>query len=257
QLADQTGLSKSALGKYENDDYKDISPFAIVTLAKFYRVTADYLLGMSEQKNHSDTELSALQLSDDAIDVLKSGKFNHRLLSEILCHHDFQKMMLDAEIYVDRIADMRINDMNAVLQAVRQMVLMQQGTTQNDLYLRTLELAQVQEDEYFGHIISDDLKLILRDIREAHKTDMTTADIISPAAEAQKKLQEAMQYEGSEQEKKARVFCVQLGINYDKLTREEFVTLIGILKKSKHMKSPYNQRGKRNIAHGLGKRKRK
>ena len=37
QLADQTGLSKSALGKYENDDYKDISPFAIVTLAKFRR----------------------------------------------------------------------------------------------------------------------------------------------------------------------------------------------------------------------------
>ena len=104
--------------------------------------------------------------------------------------------------------------MNAVLQVVRQMVLMQQGETQNDLYLRTLELAQVQEDEYFGHVISDDLKLILRDIREAHKTDVTTADIISPAAEAQKKLQEAMQYEGSEQEKKARVFCVQLGINY-------------------------------------------
>ena len=257
QLADQTGLSKSALGKYENDDYKDISPFAIVTLAKFYHVTTDYLLGVSEQKNHSDTELSALHLSDDAIDVLKAGKFNPRLLSEILCHHDFQKMMLDAEIYVDRIADMRINDMNAVLQAVRQMVLMQQGTTQNDLYLRTLELAQVQEDEYFGHVISDDLKLILRDIREAHKTDMTTADIISPAAEAQKKLQEAIQYEGSEQEKKARVFCVQLGINYDKLTREEFVTLIGILEKSKHMKSPYNQRGKGNMAHGKGKRKRK
>ena len=75
QLADQTGLSKSALGKYENDDYKDISPFAIVTLAKFYHVTTDYLLGVSEQKNHSDTELSALQLSDDAIDVLKAGKF--------------------------------------------------------------------------------------------------------------------------------------------------------------------------------------
>ena len=26
QLAEQTGLSKSALGKYESDDYKDISP---------------------------------------------------------------------------------------------------------------------------------------------------------------------------------------------------------------------------------------
>ena len=39
QLAEQTGLSKSALGKYETDDYKDISPFAIATLADFYGVS--------------------------------------------------------------------------------------------------------------------------------------------------------------------------------------------------------------------------
>ena len=45
QLAEQTGLSKSALGKYEADDFKDISPFSIVTLAKFYGVSTDYLLG--------------------------------------------------------------------------------------------------------------------------------------------------------------------------------------------------------------------
>ena len=212
QLANQTGLSKSALGKYENDDYKDISPFAIVTLAKFYHVTTDYLLGVSEQKNHSDTELSALHLSDDAIDVLKAGKFNHRLLSEIISHHDFQKMMLDAEIYVDRIADMRINDMNAVLQAVRQMVLMQQGETENDLYLRTLELAQVQEDEYFGHVISDNLKLILRDIREAHQNDATTADSHSPALDMQKSLQEATNYKGSDAEKQARIFLATFGL---------------------------------------------
>ena len=257
QLADQTGLSKSALGKYENDDYKDISPFAIVTLAKFYHVTTDYLLGVSEQKNHSDSELSALHLSDDAIDVLKAGKFNPRLLSEILCHHDFQKMMLDAEIYVDRIADMRISDMNAVLQAVRQMVLMQQGETENDLYLRTLELAQVQEDEYFGHVISDDLKLILRDIREAHQDDVTTADSHSPALDVQQSLQEAMNYKGSDGEKQARIFLATFGIDYDAITMEQFVNIIEVLKLSKHLKSSFNQRGKTNMTHGNGKRKRK
>lgn len=32
--------------------------------------------------------------------------------------------MPDTEIYVDRIADMRVNDMNAMLAAVRQMALM-------------------------------------------------------------------------------------------------------------------------------------
>ena len=50
QLAEQTGLSKSALGKYESEDFKDISPYAIATLAKFYGVSADYLLGLTENK---------------------------------------------------------------------------------------------------------------------------------------------------------------------------------------------------------------
>ena len=33
QLAEQTGISKAALGKYEAEDFKDISPFSVVTLA--------------------------------------------------------------------------------------------------------------------------------------------------------------------------------------------------------------------------------
>ena len=257
QLSAETGISKSALGKYEADDFKDISPFSMVALAKFYGVSTDYLLGLTEQKNHPNTELDALHLGDDAIDVLKTGKFNHRLLSELICHKDFQRFMLDAEIYVDRIADMRINDMNAVLQAVRQMVLTQQGETENDLYLRTLELAQIQEDEYFGHVISNDLKLILRDIREVHQNDATTADSHSPALDVQKSLQEATNYKGSNAEKQARIFLATFGIDYDAITMEQFVNLIEVLKLSKHLKPSISQRGKTNMTHGKGKRKRK
>lgn len=105
-------------------------------------------------------------------------------------------------------------------------------------------MAQIQEEEYFSHVAAEDMGVILKDIREAHRKDTTTADTASPVADAQKQLQETMSYEGSEQEKQARVFCAQLGIDYDKLTKEEFVSLIGILKKSRLMKSPYNQRGK-------------
>jgi len=50
QLAEQTHLSKSALGSYEAEDFKDISHYALIKLAKFYGVTADYLLGLSETK---------------------------------------------------------------------------------------------------------------------------------------------------------------------------------------------------------------
>ena len=253
QLSAETSISKSALGKYEADDFKDISPFSMVALAKFYGVSTDYLLGLTEQKNHPNTELDALHLGDDAIEVLRTGKFNHRLLSELICHKDFQRFMLDAEIYVDRIADMRINDMNAVLEAVRQMALMKNGGDANDLYLRTLEVAQIREDEYFGSLIVDDLKVILRDIREQHRPDTMTADESALVATVQGQLQDAMNFEGSSEEKKARSFLVTLGIDYDKLSKEQFVTLIEILKLSKHMKSPMSQRGKARpqLQHGI------
>lgn len=205
----------------------------------------------------SNTELDALHLGDDAIEVLKAGQFNHRLLSELICHKDFQRLMLDAEIYVDRIADMRINDMNTVLEAVRQMVLSKREDSANDLYLRTLELAQVPEEEYFSHVVSDDLNEILRDIREAHKTDSTTADEPSAAAQVQQQLQTAMNFEGSSDEKKARALLATLGIDYDAITKEQFVNLIEVLRLSKHMKNPINRRGKSNMTHGKGKRKRK
>lgn len=259
QLSAETSISKSALGKYEADDFKDISPFSMVALAKFYGVSSDYLLGLTEQKNHPNTELDALHLGDDAIEVLRTGKFNHRLLSELICHKDFQRFMLDAEIYVDRIADMRVNDMNAVLKAVRQMALMKNGGDANDLYLRTLEVAQIREDEYFGSLIVDDLKVILRDIREQHRPDTMTADESALVATVQGQLQDAMNFEGSSEEKKARSFLVTLGIDYDKLSKEQFVTLIEILKLSKHMKSPMSQRGKARpqLQHGKGKRKHK
>ena len=257
QLSAETGISKSALGKYEADDFKDISPFSLVALAKFYGVSTDYLLGLTERKNHPSTELDALHLDDDAIEVLRTGKFNHRLLSELICHKDFQRFMLDAEIYVDRIADMRVKDMNAVLEAVRQMALMKNGCEENDLHLRTLEVAQIREDEYFGSLIADDLKGILRDIRSEHRPDTMTADEVSFAENIQNQLRDAMNFEGSSEERQIRSFLATFGIDYDKLSKEQFVSLIEILKLSKYLKSPISQRGKTTMTHGKGKRKKR
>ncbi|MGN0573341.1 MAG: hypothetical protein ACI4IX_05315 [Acutalibacteraceae bacterium] len=66
----------------------------------------------------------------------------------------------------------------------------------------------------------------------------------SPAADAQRQLQDALNFEGNDEEKKVKMYLNTLGIDYDSLTKEELVTQINILKKSKHMKSPYSKRGK-------------
>ena len=44
ELSKLTGISKSALGSYEKEDYKEINHGNLITLADFYGVSVDYLL---------------------------------------------------------------------------------------------------------------------------------------------------------------------------------------------------------------------
>ena len=157
QLAEQTGLSKSALGKYETDDYKDISPFAIATLADFYGVSTDYLMGLTENRNVPNADVQSLHLTDEMIGLLRSGKINNRLLCELAAHPNFRRLMVDMEICIDQIANMRVEQMNLVLEATRQTVMSKYAPGEDDLYMRTLELGQVQESDFYSHVMHDDL----------------------------------------------------------------------------------------------------
>ncbi len=243
QLAEQTGLSKSALGKYESDDYKDISPFAIATLAEFYGVSTDYLMGLSENKNHPNTELQALHLSDDMVELLSSGKINSRLLCELATHPNFQRLMVDMEIFIDRIADMRVEQMNLVLEATRQTVISSHAPGENDLYMRTLGLGQIQESDFFSHVIHDDLDSIVRDIREAHLKDKTTADPQPTLDDVKEKFEQALE-QGSREEMAIHEFCDRMQIPFEKISSEDFSAFLRILSLSKLLKNPNNMRGK-------------
>ena len=94
QLAEKTHLSKSALGSYEGDNLKDISHYALIELAKFYDVTVDYLLGRSQTRNHPNADLADLHLSDDMIELLKSGLVDNSLLCE-LAQYDVSEEALE------------------------------------------------------------------------------------------------------------------------------------------------------------------
>ncbi|MCQ4671591.1 helix-turn-helix domain-containing protein [Lactonifactor longoviformis] len=248
QLAEQTGLSRSALGKYESDNYKDISPFAIATLAEFYSVSTDYLMGLSENKNHTNTELQSLHLSDNMVELLNSGKINNRLLCELATHPNFQRLMVDMEIFIDRIANMRVEQMNLVMEATRQSILSKYAPGEDDLYVRTLELGQVQESDFYSHILHDDLDSIVRDIREAHLKDKTTADPQPTMEDVKEKFEKAVQ-QGSDIEMLIHEFCDKLQIPFDKISSEDFSAFLRILSLSKMLKDPNNMRGKASPTH--------
>ena len=107
------------------------------------------------------------------------------------------------------------------------------------------DLQHEGDDEYFSHMVLDDLNLIIRDIREAHKKDSESAPQTTVADELKENLEAVENFKGSRDEKLVVLYCKQLGINYKNLSDEEFRWLIRILKKSKKMGTPISQRKKR------------
>ena len=232
QLAEQTGLSKSALSKYESDDYKDISPFAIATLAEFYGVSTDYLMGLSENKNHPNTELQALHLSDDMVTLLSSGKINNRLLCEIISHEKFRELLADAEIYVDGIATMHFHDTNSSLAALRAMILEEHPEATADRAIKVLEACQVEEEDFFCHVTHKTWDAILHDIRKAHENDSESAPDTTPADELIREVQKAMQSPGDRVQQFTEIFCKAFQLKYKRLSQEERSLLKKLFKKS-------------------------
>ena len=157
ELAEQTGISKSALGSYEKDDFKEINHGNLILLADFYGVSLDYLFCRSENRTEINTPLRELHLSDEMVALLKNGRINNRLLCELATHKDFIKFLADIEIYVDGIATMQIQNLNTLVDTVRHEIIERYRPGEDDPHLKVLQAAHISDDEYFSHMVLDDL----------------------------------------------------------------------------------------------------
>ena len=245
QLSEQVGISKSALGNYESNDYKDISHYSIITLAKFYGVSTDYLFGLTDDENHPNADVSELHLSGEMIDLLKSGRINNRLLCEMAAHKDFVKMLADIEIYIDGIASMQIKNLNDWVGVARDEIIQKYNPGDDDPHMRIMNAANIDEDEYFRNMIHGDVDGIIKDIREAHKNDTESAPDTTPIMNFKKGMDVAANFKGSPMEKQIAVLLGQIGVDFKKLSDEELRTLVKILNKSNLIKTTLNNRGKR------------
>lgn len=125
-------------------------------------------------------------------------------------YKDFVKLLADIEIYVD-------------------------GMVQN------LNAAHINEDEYFRHVVQEDMDGIIKSIKDSNRQDSTSAPETDFVQELKQGLEFVSSIEGSAQKKQVALYCRQLGIDYTKLTEVKFEAIMRVLQKFKHLKG----RGKR------------
>ena len=227
QLSQQTKIPASTLGSYESDDYKEIPHRNIIDLAKFYKVSADYLLGMTENRQIDNISISDLHLNDAALSLLKDRKLNTLLLSELITHEQFRKLMLDLEIYVDGLADMQIKSLNLAVETGRNILLKRYNPDEYNLQLNVLKASHLELNEYFSHVIDDDMHTIIRDIRNAHKGDIDSAPSKTVTEYFEGIIEKAENFVGTSKQKLAYIFSQFLKIKPTEKNIDDIADILG------------------------------
>jgi len=219
----------------------------IAALAKFYDVSADYLFGLTDNRQYRHIEIDNLNLSDAAIEILKGEKLNNRLLCELITHPDFPSLMNALEIYIDRKMLPQINTMNAIHKLAENTLKSNYEVAENDEIISLLQETVINEDEYLRYRISERFNSIMKSMFYAHKKDALPDEQLS----ALKDMEQAFRdYPArKEQEEKAmwkmNLFAKQVGLNINELDNEEIEILMKALRKSGAYKQGRQQGGKR------------
>jgi hypothetical protein len=96
-----------------------------------------------------------LKLTDAAVEVLKERKLNNRLVSELLAHPTAPQLFSVMEVYIDRKILPQMNTMNAIYKAAEETIREHYDVSDNDGYLKILQEAVVDEDEYLRFRITE------------------------------------------------------------------------------------------------------
>lgn len=174
ELAEAIGLPTTTYSDYEQEG-NPVPHEVIISLARYYNVSTDYLLVLTENRDPGNMDLKSLRLSDSAIEFIQKRNTNSRLLSEILSHKGFASLLRDAEVYVDGHFEDGIHSYNLLMNTMRKKV-ERSANEKKDAYTEALGKVCLLQEDYFPHLLAKDFMPIITDIKEAHRKDSSTSD---------------------------------------------------------------------------------
>ena len=104
ELADKLNISRGSISFYENNSrVPDID--VLFSLCKYFSVTSDYLIGLSDDPEQKPTATKELGLSYAAVDRLLAwntrypdGKTSLSALSRLIVHSEFFHLLLHVQV---------------------------------------------------------------------------------------------------------------------------------------------------------------
>ena len=188
ELADKIFVAHSQISRLESGETTNIGSSLLVSLAKIFHVSTDYLLGLTPISVPKSYDISELGLSEEVIRRLLFKTIDPEVLNRILEHDQFPKLCALMKNYFDDTVAHGIMARNQVIDLATEPLaeLMSSDPSKRAEIFKDLSFLQstkIQNNEADIEKIKNLMMKILRDIKEnmAKKQPIgpiTTADAI-------------------------------------------------------------------------------
>lgn len=101
QLADQLHVTHSQISRIESGETKNPNINIVIDAARFFHVSTDYLLGITQITSTKSYEISELGLSEEAVKRLITGRIDIDILNRLLEHEHFPRLCIMIRNFFD------------------------------------------------------------------------------------------------------------------------------------------------------------
>lgn len=165
----ETGIPTSTLShleRLETEPY-ETSINNIVTLADYYGVSVDYLIGREHSEEVAKTEIDELSLTDNAIEKLKSDSRHGQMLSALLSLESFSELLDRIEIFTDKSMEATYASLNQYYEALLLSAKKASGEDVSDDVISLLEQSHF-DDGFDRYKIKEFIDVVLDELMEKY-----------------------------------------------------------------------------------------
>ena len=101
EVSEKTGIDYSTLSRIENGNVKKVGDDVLMKLSKFFGVSTDFLLGITNVPDKKNYTIEELGLTPEAARNLYTGAVDSRVINLLLAHPDFGTLTLRIADYLD------------------------------------------------------------------------------------------------------------------------------------------------------------
>lgn len=195
QLADELHVTHSQISRIESGETKNPNISIVIDAARFFHVSTDYLLGITQITTPKSYDISELGLSEEVVKRLITGRIDIDILNRLLEHEYFPRLCIMIRNFFDDTIAEGVMARNQVIDfAVDQLTdLMNTEPAKRTEIIKDKQFLNLQKlgaDEADIEKIKNQFVSILRDIKSSMQNKELTSTVAT--AEAIRTIRDAL-----------------------------------------------------------------